>query len=402
MKTLGLTLRIDGTDYDQWTEAEVSRDLKDFAGSFRFAMRDPDRSIATFDYASPPPIFRLRPGQKAEVFADGELVLSGWVKKVEPNIDEEHCEVAISGEDKAGDLIDCAAAPDGPGELRNVKLEDVAGKIAAPFGLSVRSEIDTGKPFPRFSLDVAEFAHHAIEKGARQRHALVMSDGVGGIVITRTGKNRAPADISLPGNAKGGRATFSHEGRHSKTIVRGRQEKAGQQRDDRAAPLTAGAAPAALEDRPAGDGSATDRERKGTAVTGTAQDPEIGRYRPIVHLSRTQADKQAADDEADWRMRTRRAESEEANYRVAGFGANGRLWRVNETTYVSDAFAGIERDLLISRVTLRETDDQGREAELTVTSPEAFDRKATGSRRTNLKRGKKGPKGPLDGTAEAL
>lgn len=401
MKSEGLSLVVDGTPYDQWTSGEVTRSLKDFSGSFSFTMRDPDRSIATFPFASPPPMFRLQPGQPVKVHADGELVLDGFIEQVEPNIDEEHAEVVISGKDKAGDLVDSAAAPDGPSEYKHVRLEQAAERIARPYGLSVRTEIDTGKPFARYALDLAESALSAIEKGARQRHALVTSDGVGGLVITRAGDKRAPADLRLPGNVKGARASFSHKGRHSETIVRAQSEKAEQRRDERPAPLTPLFVPIAPEEREEGDGSATERERRGTALTGRARDPEIRRHRPIVHLARTKADELDARDEADWRMRTRRAESEEANYRVKGFGANGRLWRVNELAFVSDAFCGIERDMLISAVTFRE-DEQGRETELTVSSPEAFAKGGAGASRTNLKSRSKASSGALDGTAEAL
>ncbi|HEV2501600.1 MAG TPA: Mu P family protein [Mesorhizobium sp.] len=398
---MSLVLEIDGVSYEEWTKAEVTRNLKDFSGSFSFTLRDGTRSVATFDYASPRPIFRLRPGPEVKCYADGVLVLHGYIKTVEPDINEDYAEVTISGEDKAGDLIDCAAAPDGPGEFKNVKLEDAVKRIAEPFGLKVRSEIDTGKPFPRYALDLGETGHSAIEKGARQRHALVMSDGVGGVVITRTGAKRAPADLALPGNAKGSRGKFTHKGRHSKTIVRGQGEKASGERDTRAAALTPGTAPADPADRQPTDGSAYERERRGTATTGRATDPEIERYRPIVHLARTQADEQSTTDEADWRMRTARANSEETNYRVHGYSVGGRVWRVNEMTYVSDAFQGIERDMLISTVTFRK-DEGGEETELTVTSPEAYDKKAAGSRRKNLQSKKSAGTGKLDGTAEKL
>lgn len=112
---MSLTLQINGVLYEEWTRAEVTRNLKDFSGSFSFTLRDGVRSISTFDYASPRAIFRVRPGMEVKCLADGALVLHGYIKKVEPNIDEEHAEVSISGEDKAGDLIDCAAVPEGPG-----------------------------------------------------------------------------------------------------------------------------------------------------------------------------------------------------------------------------------------------------------------------------------------------
>lgn len=395
-----MALEIDGARYEEWTEAEVTRDLKDFSGSFSFTLRDATRTLTTLAYASARAIDRVRPGQAVRCLVDGAVVLVGWTKEVEAEIDDSGASVTISGEDKAGDLIDCAAAPEGPGEFKNVKLEDAARKIAAPFGLSVRTEIDTGAAFPRFALDLGETGHAAIEKGARQRHALVTSDGVGGVVITRTGARRAPAALTLPGNAKGSRATFSHKGRHSETIVRGQAEKADRERDGRSSALTPAGEPAAPGSRNPSDGSATARERRGTAMTGRARDPEITRHRPIVHLARTQTDEKSVKDEADWRMRTARAACEEATYRIHGFSVGGRPWRVNEMTYVSDAFQGIERDMLISRVVFRSSED-GEETEITVTSPEAFDKGGAGSRRANLT-SKTGAARVIDTTAEGL
>jgi prophage tail gpP-like protein len=396
----GIVLRVDGKDYDQWTSAEVTRDLKDFSGSFNFVLRDTKRSIQTFPYASKGSVAKLRPGPAVDVLINGTIVLKGYIDDVNKEIDDGRAEVTISGRDKTGDLVDCGALTDGPSEFKNVKLEEAVKRIVQPYGLTVRSEIDTGEPFPRYSLDLAETAFSATEKGARSRHALVLSDGVGGVVITRTGSKRAPADLTLPGNVQSSSGRYSHQKRHNKTYVRGQGEKAGKSRSGSAA-LDTTAAPLSPEDRSQGDGSATTMERKGTAATGIAVDDEITRHRPIVHMARTKADQTSAQDEADWRMRTARAESEELTYKVRGFDVGGNLWRVNEIAYVSDAFQDIERDMLIARVTNR-SDEQGDVTELGVMSPEAFDAKPVGKRRKNAKRKKKGSSGPLDGTAKGL
>ncbi|MGN6777566.1 phage baseplate assembly protein [Rhizobium sp.] len=396
----GIVLRVNGRNYDQWTSAEVTRDLKDFSGSFNFTLRDPKRSLQTFAFASKGSIFKLRPGPRADVLINGKVVLSGYIEDVNPRIDDRQAEVTISGRDKTGDLIDSAALTDGPSEFKNVRLEEAIKRIAKPFGLTVRNEIDTGEPFGRYSLDLAETAFSAIEKGSRERHALVLSDGVGGIVITRTGAKRAPADLTLPGNVSSSDGRFSHQNRHSKTYVRGQGEKAGKSRSGTVA-LDTTAAPLAPGDRSKGDGSATAMERKGTTATGIAVDDEITRYRPIVHMARTKADQESAQGEADWRMRTARASSEELTYKVRGFDVNGDLWQVNELTYVSDAFQDIERDMLITRVTCR-SDEEGNFTELAIMSPEAFDNKPVGKRRKNAKRKKNGTTGSLDSTAKAL
>lgn len=419
--TRTIRIEIDGKKFDTWESGEVTRDLKDFAGTFSFTFRDSERSLNTFSFAtSIPPIYHLRPGSFVKIYVCDELVLVGYIENVNVDIDEKSSSVAISGKDKAGDLIDCAAAPNGPAEFNNVRLEDAAKRIAEPYGLKVRSEVDTGEVFGRYGIDMAETGLSALEKGARQRQVLLLSDGVGGLVITRTGDRRAPADLTLPGNVMSSSGNYTHKNRHSKTIVRGQHEKASGKRksgslDETANPLTvarksdngganlqAGGAPIDPKDRQQGKGYATEVERYGTSATGEYCDDEIKRYRPKVHLARTKGNKKDCCCEAEWRSRSARGQSEEISYTVAGFKANDQLWRVNEMVYVSDSFQLVERDMLISRVSFSE-DDSGQITELTVTSPEAFDNKPVKDRRRNKKgKKKKGATGALDETATAL
>ncbi len=396
----GIVLRIEGVPYDRWNSAACDRNLKDFSGSYDFSMRDVRQSNGTFQYASTGPLLKIKLGQKVEVLVDGEVQIVGFLEGVERDVDESRAEIRISGRDKTGDLVDCAALDDGPAEFKNVKLEEAVKRIAAPYGITVRSEIDTGEPFARYGLDLSETAFSAIEKGARGRHALVLSDGVGGIVITRTGKTRAPADLNMPGNVKRSHGKFGHFKRHSKHTVHGQGEKAGKSRSGK--PLDSTAEPLSPGDRHEGDGSATAMERKGTAAKGVAADDEIKRHRPIVHLARTKSDHASANDEADGRMRKARAESEELTHTVVGFGVDGKLWKVNQMASVSDDYQDIYRDLLITRVKNRQ-DEGGKLTELTLMSPEAFDKLPVGKRRTNAKgKGKKKKSGPLDGTAKGL
>lgn len=393
-----IQLTIDGQPYDQWTSAEVTRDLKDFAGAFSFTFRDAKRARRSLPFATDAAVRELRPGPAVEIRIGRRLVLKGFIERVEADSGDRQAAIVISGRDVTGDLIDGAAMAD-EAEFFNVKLEEAARRIAAPYGLSVRSEIDTGEPFTRYGLDLAETAFSAIEKGARSRHALVLSDGVGGIVITRTGQTKAPVELRYPGNVLLSRGSFSHEGRYSETIVRGQGEKAGKKRGSAALDTTA--EPIGTGDREEGDGSATEKERKGTVATGRARDEEITRHRPVVHLARSKADNVSAQDEADWRMRTARAEGEEFTHTVKGHTTNGQIWTVNQLASVSDAFLGVYRNLLISRVAYRE-DEAGVVTELTYESPEAFDKEPVGDRRTNKAGKGKKSSTALDGTAEGL
>lgn len=396
-----IRLLIDGSRFDTWESGEITRDLNDFAGTFSFNFRDNFRSLNTFIYSSyVPPIYQLRPGAQVEIFIDEELVLLGFIENVCPSIDDGQALVCISGKDKAGDLIDCAAAPDGPAEFHNVTLEEAAKRIAEPYGLKVRSEIDAGETFSRYSMDTGETGLSALEKGARQRQALLLSDGVGGLVITRTGGNRAPADLILPGNVLRSNGSFTYRNRYSKIIVRGQHEKSAGKRAS-VAPLIVDGAPLKLEERQTAAGTNTSIERAGTSAIGVVVDDEVTRYRPKVYLARTKSTEDDCCREAEWRLRTSRGQADEINYTVHGFRANGRLWRINELVYVSDAFQLVERDMLVSRVSFREDGEGGRTSEITVTSPEAFDDRPVKNRRKN-KKTKKRKQQPLINTAEPL
>ncbi|MGC4411269.1 Mu P family protein [Rhizobium rosettiformans] len=393
-----IKLSIDGVAYDQWVSAEVTRDLKDFSGAFSFTFRDKVRSRRSLPFATNAAVRELRPGPAVEIRIGRRLVLKGFVERVDPDSGDRQASIVVSGRDVTGDLIDGAAMAN-EAEFFNVKLEEAARRIAAPYGLSVRSEIDTGEPFSRYGIDLAETAFSAIEKGARSRHALVLSDGIGGIIITRTGQTRAPVELRYPGNVLYSRGSFSHEGRYSETIVRGQGEKAGKARGSAA--LDSTAEPIASESREDGDGSATEKERKGTVATGRARDEEITRHRPIVHLARSKADNVSAQDEADWRMRTARAEGEQFTHTMKGHTIAGEPWTVNQIAAVSDAFLGVYRDLLISQVKFLE-DAAGIVTELGYESPEAFDKAPVGDRRTNKSAKTAKRAGGMDATAEAL
>ena len=399
----GIVLKVNGEFYDQWTSAEVTRDMKEFSGSFSFEIRTPAANQRSLAYVSAIRIkTEVKRGMPAEVYIDGEMVLKGWVENRDAEIDDMEARVSVSGRDVTGDMIDSASVVDGPAEFKSVKYEEAVSKIAAPFGIKVRKEVDTGETFERYGLDQSETAMSAIEKGARSRQVLVMSDGIGGIVITRAGATRAPAELRLPGNVISSRLSESDEEQYSDTIVRGQCERAAGKR--KSGPLDSTAEPLSVASRTAGDGSQTAIERQGTVATGRSKNPDMKRYRPIVHLARSKANADDAQAEADWRQKTGKALAVELTHVVRGFKANGKLWRVNQTASVADSWQDIDRDLLVSKLSYRDAEGEGPTTELTLVDPDAFDPKGSPKKNRSGKHGKKSAKssGPLDGTAEAL
>lgn len=384
-----VTLTVGGRVFGPWTEVEIVRDLSDIAGSFRLSYYDAARAARALRPAERPEgLMELKTGQEARVEIDGELVLLGWIDEVDLEWGPDHLNAVVTGRDRTGDLVDCAATVDGPAEYRGITLLEIARRIAAPFGIAVRSEVGAGRLFDRFSVDVAETAMSAIEKATRQAAVLLTSDGVGGLVLTKSGVRRAPHPLRLPGNVAVGRAKFNWRARFSDYIYKSQQEGAGHSRtggpaqDHTATPLTA------IPPAPA----AAAGEARGIIRTGRARDPEVTRYRPRVRLVRSEGGGATAEAQADWMMRTARGQSEGLTYDVpdwragpVGAGGQQRLWRPNELVAVVDPYAGIDRDMLIAAVTYR-FDARGSRTELRVVGPEAFDRIQEDARRRIVRR----------------
>lgn len=372
MSTDRVVLELGGKAFRWWTQISVTRSLEEISGSFDLRAYDPVRVERAIPggvmVRSDTEVLRL--GLACTIKIDDEAVLIGHVDDAKVSWTGDAITVSVAGRDRTGDLVDCAAAPDGPAEYRGLTLTEIARRICAPYGITVRADTDVGAPIPVFALDAAETALSALEKAARQRGVLLVSDGVGGLVLTRGGASRGPAPLQVPGNVQQASATFSWRERFRDYVVKGQTRGAAGNRalDSTASALTPGSTPAPAP-------SATPvRERAGVVMTGRARDEEVTRHRPTVLLAKTQSGGASVQTQAEWRMRVARAQSETLRYRVLDWrdGEERRLWRPNEIVAVTDPFAGISGDMLISAVTY-EYGPEGAYTELDLVGPEAYD-----------------------------
>lgn len=397
--TQRVVLTIGSERFTGFTDLEITRDMAELCGSFSLRCWEPKRSRDFLGGISPlATVARAAPGQAASLAIDGETVLVGWIDRVQLSTNGEDLACTIQGRDKACDLVDCAAAPDGPGELLGLTLAEIVARIARPFGLGVRAEVDMGARFPRFGFDPAETAAEAISKACAQRAVLCVSDGVGGLVLTRGGQQRGPAPIRLGETVVESDVTLDWERRFSEVIVKGQTEKAAGNRRQAAA-VDATAAP--LSAPPPAPLPAPPPERAGVIMTGRARDQAITRYRPRVVLAETQSGGASVQQQADWAVRVQRGKSTLLEYMVTDWRAGeGRaLWRPNELVEVDDRFADILEEMLVVGVTYL-FGDQGSRTRLRLAGRSAFDLLAEGADRQSA-RERRQARG-LDSTAGRL
>jgi prophage tail gpP-like protein len=409
-----------GQVFREVVRLELSRDLSDLAGSFTVELRDAARSMAALAWTWPAPERdAILPAERVEIAIDGEPYFVGWIDQVRPVFGESQINAQISGRDVTGDLVDCAAAPRGPTEYRNLKLDAFAARLCQPFSIRVRAEVDVGAAFDKLTIDPSETVLSAIEKYARRRQVLIVSDGVGTLLLTRSGQSRAPAGIAIPPDAFQSQGQFDVAQRFSDYFVKGSAGGGGGRRapaprllataeplDD--APLPP--APASSEDTDQG-GS----EGGGVRILGHARDPGIKRWRPTVLQGRTEMTQAEAQRFAEWKMRNNRGKGirldcSAKDFRGRDGGAPGGLWRVNQLVSAArDRYAGIDRDMLIAGLTMT-YDDRGDTTQFRLCDPAAYDPEPPVSERARgggrSRRGGGGSGGGaaprLDGTARPL
>lgn len=333
---------VNGQSYGGWKEASVTRTIEALAGSFEVLVSE--------KWPGEPTRREINPGDACTITLDGETVLSGYVDEVNGQYaggaeggDGAHT-VAISGRDKTGDLVDCSHVGP-PNEWQGQRIDAIARAICAPFGVTVTvaSGTDIGAPLARkFAIAAGETAYEAIERMCRTRAVLAVSDGRGGLVLTRAGTAKASTALVLGENILAGSGLSSLTERFSQVTVKGQR---------------------------AGDDSLFGAEASGPS--GLARDPIVQRYRPLIVVAESQADIATCRDRARWETNVRAGRGRRATYRVQGWSHAGGLWRPNELVDVRDPLLGNATEMLI--VTVRHSIAQGSSTEIELVRPEAYD-----------------------------
>lgn len=369
----GLSLTVDGHVFSRWMVASVDRDLRNIAGTFSLTYDDSGRDAQALvpDLDRAPPFEIVRAGMACVIAMIGSTVLKGYIDEVSVKRSAGRLSATITGRDMTGDMVDCAAAPTGPVEWRNLNALQLAQIFAKPFGITARADVPLGDAFPVYGIEVGETAMLALERAARQRALLVVSDGVGGLLLTKGGSSRAPAAIQVPGNAFESSYHSNWRQRFSDYYVKG-QTNPRLARYGRKAGLTSATNPTSAPGAPPAV-SATVAEAASVQMTGHAIDPQITRYRPTVRGVRTQSGSASVQAQAEWALRVARGMGEQARYSVLEWDVGGALWLPNQIVAVTDPYADINRDMLIASVGYR-LSNRGRSTVLGIAGRTAFDR----------------------------
>lgn len=328
-------LKVSGQLYGGWQEIRIQRSIEQIAG--KFDLRVTERWSGQDE---PRPI---RPGEECQILIDDQPIITGYVDDVGIDYDAESHSVNVSGRDRTGDLVDCSAPPT---QWSQHTLLDGARRLAKPFGIDVKAEVDVGARFPWLTNNPGDTVFDTLDAAAKIRAVLLISDGLGGLVITRASKEPLGVTLALGDNVLACSASFSHKDRFKDYSVLGQRSGWG----DTVYGLAA------------------------AQPSGKSTDSYIKRYRPLTIVADKPVDIGGARTRAEWERNVRYGRSQSIAYTVQGWTyAPGKLWPINRLIQVWDKFLGFEEvERLITGVTFT-LDANGTRTELALMPREAFE-----------------------------
>ena len=329
-----LRLKVDGVLYGGWQSIRVTRSIEQLAGAFELSV--------TERWSGQDTVRPIRPGAACQILIDDVPVITGYIDDVRMSYDSGSHTVSVSGRDKAGDLVDCSAAffP-----YVGMSLLSIATRLCKPFGIAVIDEAKANGAFSTLRPNPGDSVFTSLDACAKVRGVLIVSDGNGGIVITRASKTRIGAALVLGENILSSVSTFSHKDRFSEYSVATQQEM-------------------------------LDGETYGTQaihIMAKAQDAAVERYRPLTVINDKLLDRKQAHERATWERKVRYGKGQRIQYIVNGWHYDAdTLWPINRLVAVKDEHLSVDFDLLIVGTTFT-LDDRGFRTDLTLSPRDGFD-----------------------------
>lgn len=339
-------LLVDGELWLGWDTITWERSIDDLVGVVSFSGRARRPWGVNVDQA-----LQLRVGK--------DEVLTGRVDALQVSAGSQGAAVSGHARDLASVLLDSSAL-NSPPEWFGIDVLELARALASPFGLQVAADVDVGPPLAEHRLEVGETPWACLERALRLRGILGVSDGRGGVLLTRPGTKRAEERLDWTSAVTRDRAvkeaslTISSADRYRRILVRGQApgwEALGTDGDEDAGDLA-----------------------DVYGVEGEAFDPGARADRTLILSAPKAVDDDEARAMAQWEATVRAARSHTVHVVVSGWRQRkgGPLWEPGLLVPVRIPPLEIDSELVIRSVRCS-FDGTGTQTQLSLARPGAYE-----------------------------
>ncbi len=334
-----LILETGGVAVQGWDRVAVTRSIECLPSSF---------SLGLLDFYPGADRRRVRPGESCRVLLGDDCVLTGYIDRWSPVLSPGRHEIRATGRSKCQDLVDCSA--EWPSNvIGNADALGIAQRLAAPYGISVTSDVTGIRTVPQFTLNWGESPQEIIDRVTRWAGLLYYDLPDGNLFLTRVSARRAASGLEEGVNVEHAWYEEAMDARFS--------DYTG----------------VSMSFTPVGEAGGAGYD----AVTlADVRDPEAAsmRYRRrIIMVESTLVARDMATDCVSWEMNRRYGRSRSLRVVTDSWrDSAGQLWEPNTLVPVHLPTLDIERqELLLAEVTYTR-DDDGTHAELTLMPAAAF------------------------------
>jgi prophage tail gpP-like protein len=367
----GARLTVNGKAYGGWTSVRVTRGIEAIAGTFDLTV-----SERWDGQAEPWPIVEEDTCMVTLGDALNTPVITGYVDIRSQGFDGSSRLFTVTGRDKTGALVDCSAVL-GKYEFHKIGVLEFCRQLAEPFevgvslqpgaedkAISTTGQADSGgapaavgsagksssmklsSPIARLTINPGDSVFEVIDRACRMAGFLPVSDGAGGIVLTRTGGARATSVLAQGENLLTVDVNFDGTKRYRRYLVAGQT-----------------------------GGSDILSDTSAANVSAEAQDLQVRRASRVLLVRPEGAVTLAfARQRAAWEATVRAARSATVTVTVHGWTQrDGSLWPINALVPVHiPAFGITYTDLLITEATYTLSLQGGTITTLSLTRADAF------------------------------
>jgi prophage tail gpP-like protein len=348
-----ITLEVDSTPYQGFTEISVLRSVGAISGSFSFTATS-SKKIS----------LPIQMGQSCRVLINETPVINGYVEAVNIDYDANTHNIGISGRDKTMDVIDSSTVIkelSGTLSLKQVIRQILDGNGLQNIGITnLVSGLKSFNSGDIESAEVGETVFEYIDKYARKRQVLLTGDGDGNIVITRSGTTNAITSLlnvinGTNNNILSASASYAETNLFNKYTVRSQQN------------------PVALKN----SGSISTANL--VSQSGTATDNEVRATRILEVRPSQSGSSKDSKEFALWLKNINRGKSFNYTAVIQGYYQDldqTKLWIPNEIVSIKDDFIGmssqLNAEMLIDTVEYKLSNTEGSTTVITCVDKNAY------------------------------
>lgn len=291
---------------------------------------------ATLELVPPAKGVGVYPDEPVTLSVSGEVVLTGYVRDVNPGFDPGSHSLSVGLISRTVDFVE-ASAVHATGEFLDKDLATIARELDT-YGIGIESDLKLPKEM-RHKLSPGETAFKSIERRSRGRGILIHDTPKGRLKLTDKPAGTHSGGLIEGENFKAGQATYTGRGRYSEVRVRGQ----------------------------AGEGVDKPQMR----ADAKAKDPGVPRNRVLILPHEGEVTLDRMKNRATWQTNRAAGNAVTASGTVIGWrdGA-GRMWTPNWLVHVTSPLLEIDGLMIIKSVNFSQVSETI--ASITLADPRAL------------------------------